>query len=1743
MPSNAFDAGIGDLTLHAGLPSGALNVAADALAAGLASQQLTIAGARKEIVFIEDDVADYQLIASNAGAGREVVILDSSKDGLQQIADALQGRTGIDALHVVTHGAEGKIKLGALALDAASAAGHAGLLHTIGQSLALGGDILLYGCDVAAGQGAGFVDQLAIATGADVAASNDLTGDARLGGDWNLEVATGSIETAPVVSAALAAQYHELLSISSATTVTFTNAPFTSPTGSGTDLAYSIPGFPGYTLKFDGHQEGVGTYGTLYAPDAYVSFAASSNEDKITIGFTGGQLFTPSSIKVNGNASGAQTLIFTGLAADGSEVTHTSVDILAGTLITDFVQKNLSGFTNIKTLVITPQAGNSILYFQMDDLVLANAQAPAPAVISVSATTANGTYKAGDVIQIAVDFDQNVTVNTSGGTPQLKLETGSTDHSAVYANGSGTNALTFNYTVQAGDTSADLDYFNTTALSLNGGTIKSSGGLDATLTLPAPGSAGSLGLNNAIVIDTTAPNAPSTPDLLAGSDSGASNSDNLTNNTLPTFSGTFADGDVTMVKLYDTDGVTQVGSHTVSGGTYSFALSTPLGDGSHTITAKAVDAAGNVSAASSGLTITVDTTPPTVSVAGSTSALKVGDTSTITFTFSEDPGASFTAGDVTVSGGTLGTINGTGTTRTATFTPTANTDNGSASISVAANSYADAAGNNGSAGGPLLIGYDTNAPTLAITSSQPALKIGETATITFTFSEDPQTSFTNTDVTVSGGTLGAITGSGLTRHAVFTPDAGVDRTTASITVAAGSYADTAGNPGGAGATPTITYDTLAPAAPSAPVLDTGSDSGISHADGLTRETALVFNGTAEANASITLYDTDGTTQVGSGSANAAGVWQITTGTLLPGAHTITAVSTDALGNAGPASTGTPVTIDTTGPTVAITSDQPTLAIGQSAIITFTFSENPGTSFSWDGSTGSIAVSGGTLSALSGTGPVRTAVFTPTAGVDSGSASITVAAGAYTDEAGNAGAAGATPSITYDTLAPGATSLPVLDTGSDSGASHTDGVTNSSTLSFSGSAQAGATVKLYDGATEIGHATATGGVYTIVVAGAATLAEGSHSITAVAFDSAGNAGTASGALTVLVDRTPPGTLVTGATLSADTGSSATDMITSAASQTISGTLGANLAAGEQVMVSINNGATWSAATASAGQNTWSLAATLAGSNTLQVRVLDLAGNAGAVYSHAYTVDTVAPPAPAAPALAAASDTGTPGDGITEESRPVIEGTALANTRVTLFDTVGASQVQIGSTTADAAGHWSILTSGLAVGGHALTAVQSDTAGNASAASAAFALTIAAPPPPPVIVVDGVPVDVQPVIVPGGAIGTEISIPIVSTTRTDTSGKLGVADIPILTTSQGENLLLAQLAPGFGLSASGANVPVTNAGQLLIAAIKAATPANTADDQGHLSANGHAFLDALAAGGSLLVETVKPVGGAAVPDGTFTLSGPVSMPGQSTALVIDATGLAPGNTINLKQVNFAAVIGAANLVAPGGNTVLSGDAASQHFTVAGGGSGSVFGGAGDDVLSVDTSSTAAAGVTLLHGGADRDVATFSGAQSDYKLDVHSAYVVVSSKAAPDVKALVVNVEKLQFSDASVTVLDGASMDILAGLYQSVLGRQADLSGIEFWADGHQAGAGWGAIALQLVGSAERVAHHDAFNGNATHDLTLLYDALFNRAPDAAGLAFWADAMSHGVSLEHVADVMVQSPEMLGHQLAAPGWNFSV
>jgi hypothetical protein len=120
---------------------------------------------------------------------------------------------------------------------------------------------------------------------------------------------------------------------------------------------------------------------------------------------------------------------------------------------------------------------------------------------NVTSAKANGAYTAGTTVDVTVDFSAAVTVT---GTPQLQLETGTVDRFAAYVSGSGTSTLTFRYTVQAGDSSSDLDYVGTGALGLNGGTIKDAGGVDATLTLATPGLSGSLGANKNLVIDTTA---------------------------------------------------------------------------------------------------------------------------------------------------------------------------------------------------------------------------------------------------------------------------------------------------------------------------------------------------------------------------------------------------------------------------------------------------------------------------------------------------------------------------------------------------------------------------------------------------------------------------------------------------------------------------------------------------------------------------------------------------------------------------------------------------------------------------------------------------------------------------------------------------------------------------------------------------------------------------------------------------------------------------------------------------------------------------------------------------------------------------------------------------------------------------------------------------------------------------------------------------------------------------------------
>jgi hypothetical protein len=209
------------------------------------------------------------------------------------------------------------------------------------------------------------------------------------------------------------------------------------------------------------------------------------------------------------------------------------------------------------------------------------------------------------------------------------------------------------------------------------------------------------------------------------------------------------------------------------------------------------DAAGNANAdgtdTNNSVSMAVDTLLPTIAISASKSSLVAGETSTITFTLSESS-ANFAASDVSVSGGTLSNFAGSGTSYTALFTPTANsTTNGV--VSVASGTFSDAAGNANADGtdanNAVSMAVDTVAPTIAVTSNKASLQGGDSATLTFTLSE-ASTTFTASDITVSGGTVSNFAGSGTSYTATFTLVSN-SAVTGAIGIASGVFTDLAGN--------------------------------------------------------------------------------------------------------------------------------------------------------------------------------------------------------------------------------------------------------------------------------------------------------------------------------------------------------------------------------------------------------------------------------------------------------------------------------------------------------------------------------------------------------------------------------------------------------------------------------------------------------------------------------------------------------------------------------------------------------------------------------------------------------------------------------------------------------------------------------------------------------------------------------------------------------------------------------------
>ncbi|MGL4637889.1 MAG: Ig-like domain-containing protein [Beijerinckiaceae bacterium] len=171
------------------------------------------ASPRTEIVFVDTSVPDAATLLAGIRPGVEVVLIDSTRDGIAQIADALAHRSSVDTIHLISHGTEGTLKLAGGDVTAETITGkHAADLARISQALSANADFLVYGCDFASGEAGRIAAQLlSEKTGADVAASDDKTGHETLGGDWELEYDTGRIDANTVITAQLAGEYVQLL--------------------------------------------------------------------------------------------------------------------------------------------------------------------------------------------------------------------------------------------------------------------------------------------------------------------------------------------------------------------------------------------------------------------------------------------------------------------------------------------------------------------------------------------------------------------------------------------------------------------------------------------------------------------------------------------------------------------------------------------------------------------------------------------------------------------------------------------------------------------------------------------------------------------------------------------------------------------------------------------------------------------------------------------------------------------------------------------------------------------------------------------------------------------------------------------------------------------------------------------------------------------------------------------------------------------------------------------------------------------------------------------------------------------------------------------------------------------------------------------------------------------------------------------------------------------------------------------
>ncbi|WP_449438217.1 Ig-like domain-containing protein [Pseudomonas migulae] len=1037
----------------------------------------------QSVVFVDSRVKDADSLLKGVAPGTQVVQLDATRDGLQQIADYLDTHQGISSVQIIAHGNAGDLWLGNSYLSADNVAARSAVLAEIGKDMNVGGDIMIYGCYTAEGErGLSFVDSLAQLTGRDVAASSNRTG---VGGDWDLEIATGTIESANVLSTMAMTDYQWGLA-----TWTATN---NGNTGVGSLRAAIASAQNGDTVTFNGSMTVQLTSELLINKNITVD--GDLNNDGAADVILDGQYRTRVIEVTSGSTVTLDGLVITrGLVTgNGGNGGYGATGAMAGGIFN-------AGILTLKNVTVTSNAasgggggggvtgafygggggGGGGLGGQGGGH--GGSAGPGTGTLGGQAGSGGaggygGGYDAthmggrggtstGGAGGVGVSYYSNGGNGATATNGTISIGGGGGGAGWDKVGGAGGNAVGGIYNASSGA----ITIVGTSTISNNIGAGGGGGGGGGQGSNASNGGIGGRGVGaiwNKGTLLITAANFAALAGNAAGSGAGGTAQGGGTTGTSPTSVATiYNDGGIlntayappptativvsdTTLSIGETSLVTITFSEAVTGftnadltltnGTLSavsssdggitwtatFTPTASISDTTNVITLDNTGVINGLGTAGVGTTSSnnyvVDTARPTASIVFTDTALKVGETSLVTITFNEAV-TGLTNADLTIANGTLSAVSSSdgGITWTGTFTPAASMTDATNLITLDNTGVSDLAGNAGS-GTTDSSNYaiDTVRPTATVVVTDTALKIGETSLVTITFSE-AVSGFTNADLTFSNGTLTSVSSSdgGITWTATFTPNASINDTTNLITLNNTGVSDLAGNTG-SGTTDSNNYviDTLRPTA-TIVVADNALKIG---------ETSLVTITFAEAVSGFTNADltiANGTLTAVS-SSDGGITWTATftpTASITDTTNLITLNNTgvsDLSGNAGSGTTDSNnYAIDTVRPTATIVVADTALRIGETSLVTITFSEAVSGFTNAD-----LTIANGTLTAVSSSdgGLTWTATFTPSASINDTTNLITLNNTGVSDLSGNAGS-GTTDSNNYaiDTVRPTAT---------------------------------------------------------------------------------------------------------------------------------------------------------------------------------------------------------------------------------------------------------------------------------------------------------------------------------------------------------------------------------------------------------------------------------------------------------------------------------------------------------------------------------------------------------------------------------------------------------------------------------------------------------------------------------------------------------------------------------------------------